>query len=102
MKNIVYHHDKIIVKTEDNIKDTETRLENMPDRAEHQSIEETIKNNESKTKNLIQQRKLKKFNYLKCKRNSTTEEKPQPTKHKTGFQKHMQPLNKIITILTPM
>ena len=31
--------------------------------------------------------KTKKFNYLKYKPNSTTEETPQPTKHKTGFQK---------------
>ena len=35
----------------------------------------------------MQQRKFKKFNYLKYKPNTTTEETPQPAKHETGFQK---------------
>ena len=62
-------------------------MENITEREECQSIEETIKNNEVNTKPLLQHRKFKKFNYLKYKPNSTTEETPQPTKHKTGFQK---------------
>ena len=49
--------------------------------------DKTIKNNEVNTKPLLQRRKFKKFNYLKYKPNSTTEETQQPTKHKTGFQK---------------
>lgn len=36
----------MVVKTQDNIQDTETQLKNMPDRKEYHSIEETIKNNE--------------------------------------------------------
>ena len=87
MKDIVAHCDKTIVKTEDNIKDTETHLKNITEREEYQSIEKTIKNNEANTKHLLQQRKFKKFNYLKYKQNSATKETPQPTKHKTGFQK---------------
>ena len=86
MKDIVAHCDKTIVKTEDNIKDTETHLKNITEREEYQSIEKTIKNNEANTKHLLQQRKFKKFNYLKYKQNSTTKETPQPIKHKTGFQ----------------
>ena len=86
-KDIVAHCDKTIVKTEDNIKDTETHLKNTTEREEYQGIEKTIKNNEANTKRLLQQRKFKKFNYLKYKQNSTTKETPQPTKHKTGFQK---------------
>ena len=87
MKDIVAHCDKTIVKTEDNIKDTETHLKNITEREEYQSIEKTIKNNEANTKHLLQQRKFKKFNYLKYKQNSTTKETLQPIKHKTGFQK---------------
>ena len=81
MKDIVVHCDKTIVKTEDNIKDTETHLKNITEREEYQSIE--------KGKRLLQQRKFKKFNYLKHKLNSTIEETPQPTKHETGFQKNI-------------
>ena len=58
----------MVVKTQDNIQDTETQLKNMPDRKEYHSIEETIKNNESKMKHLMQQKKFKKFNYLKIQR----------------------------------
>ena len=87
MKDIVAHCDKTIVKTEDNIKDTETHLKNITKREEYQSIEKTIKNNEANIKRLLQQRKFKKFNYLQYKPNSTTKEAPQPTKHKTRFQK---------------
>ena len=87
MKGIVAHGDKTIVKTEDNIKNTETNLKNITVREDYQNIEKSIKNNQANTKRLLQQRKLKKFNHLKCKPNSTTLETPQPTKQKTGFQK---------------
>ena len=83
MKDIVSCCDKTIVKTEDNIKDTETYLKHIIEREEYQSIEKTIKTNEANTKQLLQQRKLKKFNYLKYKQNSTAKEIPQPIKHKT-------------------
>ena len=86
MKDIVAHCDKTIVKTEDNIKDTERHLKNITEKEEYQSIEKTIKNNEANPKHLLQQRKFKKFNYLKDKQNSTIKETPQPTKHQTGFQ----------------
>ena len=56
MKDIVAHCDKTIVKTEDNIKDTETRLKNITEREEYQNIEKTIKNNEANTKHLLQQK----------------------------------------------
>ena len=65
MKDIVAHCDKIIVKTEDSIQDTETHLKNITEGEEHQSIEKTIKNNEANTKQFLQQRKFKKFNHLK-------------------------------------
>ena len=87
MKDIVAHCDKTIFKTEDNIKDTKAHLKNITEREQYQSIEKTMKNNEASTKHLLQQRKLKKFNDLKYKQNSTTKETPQPTKHKTRFQK---------------
>ena len=87
MEGIVAHCDKTIVKREDNIKDTETHLKNITETEDYQNIKKTIKNNEANTKPLLQQRKFKKFNYLKYKQNSTTKETPQPTKHKTGFQK---------------
>ena len=50
MKDSVAHCDKTIVKTEDNINDTETHLKNITERGEYQSIEKTIKNNEANTK----------------------------------------------------
>lgn len=53
-------------------------FEKIIEREEYQSIVETIKNNDIKTKSVIQQRKLKKINNLKYKPNSATE-------HKTGF-----------------
>ena len=53
IKDIVVHCDKTIVKTEDNIKDTETHLKNITEREEYQSIEKTIKNNEANTKHLL-------------------------------------------------
>ena len=86
MKDIVAHCDKTIVKTEDNIKDTETHLKNITEREEYHSIEKTIKNNKANTKHL-QQRKFKKFNYFKFKQNLATKETPQPTKYRTRFQK---------------
>ena len=69
-----------IVKAEDNIKDTETLLKNITEREEYQS-------NEGNHKRVLQQRKFKNFNYLKYMPNTITEETPQRTKHKTGFQK---------------
>ena len=62
-------------------------MKNITEGEEHQSIEKTIKNNETNTKQFLQQRKFKKFNHLKYKQNSATKETPQPIKHKTGFQK---------------
>ena len=87
MKDIVAHCDKTIFKTKNNIKDTKAHLKNITKREQYQSIEKTMKNNEASTKHLLQQRKLKKFNYLKYKENSTTKETPQATKHKARFQK---------------
>ena len=72
MNDIVANCDKTVVETEDDIKNTEAHLKNITEREEYQSIEETIKNNEANTKRLLQQRKLKKLNYLKYKPNSTT------------------------------
>ena len=80
MEKIVAYCDKTIVKTEDNIKDTETHLENVTERGKYQSIEKSIKNNEANTKRLLQQRKSKKFNCLKYEPNSTTEETLNPNK----------------------
>ena len=54
MKDIAARCNKTIVKTQDNIKDTETHLENIPEREEYQNIEETIKNNEANNKRLLQ------------------------------------------------
>ena len=51
MKDIVAHCDKTIVKTEDNIKDTETHLKNITEREEYQSVDKTIQNNEANSYN---------------------------------------------------
>ena len=102
MKDIVAHCNKTIVKTEDNIKDTETYLKNIAEREEYHSIEKTIKNNEANTKHLLRQRKFKKFNYLKYQQNSATKETLQLTKHKTGFQKIYASVVQSTKTLTPM
>ena len=60
MKDIVAHSNKTIVRTEDNIKDTETQLKNITEREEYQSIEKTIKNSEANTKHLLQNKKVQK------------------------------------------
>ena len=52
----------MIVKTEDNIKVTETHLKNVAERERYWSIEETVKNKEANAKLLLQQRKFKKLN----------------------------------------
>ena len=97
MKDIEANCDKTIVKTKDNIKDTETHLKNIiPD------TEKTINNNEANTKRLLQQRKSKKFNYLKCKANSATEETLNQLNIKQNFKKNMQVLYKVLTTLTPV
>ena len=54
---------------QDSIKDTETNLKNITEREDYQNNEKSIKNNQANTKRLLQQRKLKKFNHLKCKPN---------------------------------
>lgn len=43
----------------DNIKDTETHLENITEKEEYWNIEEIIKNSKANTKRLLQQRKFK-------------------------------------------
>ena len=52
MKDILAHCDKTIVKTEGNIKDTETHLKNIIERGEYQSIEKSIEYNEVNTKKI--------------------------------------------------
>ena len=52
MKDILAHCDKTVVKTEDNIKDTETHLKSIIERGEYQSIEKTIEYDEANTKKM--------------------------------------------------
>ena len=79
MKEIIVHCDKTIVTTEDNIKHIETHLKNTTERNEYQVIEKKLQNNEANTIRLLQQKIIKKFNYLKHKTISRTEETPQVT-----------------------
>ena len=104
MKDIVAHCDKTIVKTEDNIKDTETHLKNITEREKYQSIEKPIKNNEANTKHLLQKRKFKKFNYLKYQQNKIQQLRKHhnPLNTKQYFKKYMQVLYKVLTTLTPI
>ena len=53
MKIIVAHCDKTIVKTEDHIKDTETHLKDVTERQEYQSIEQSIKQDFKKHKQVL-------------------------------------------------
>ena len=52
MKDILAHCNKTVVKTEDNIKDTETHLKSIIERGEYQSIEKTIEYDEANTKKM--------------------------------------------------
>ena len=67
MKDIKAFSNKTIAKTEDNMNDTENRLKNIAEKEEYSNIVDAIKNNETNTKRLLQQRKFKKDNNLKHK-----------------------------------
>ena len=88
MKDSAAHCDKTIVKTEHNTKDTETHWKNITEREEYQSIEKKPSKTMKQTPNVsCNKDSSKKFNDLKYKPNSTTDETLKPTKHKIGFQK---------------
>ena len=67
MKDIASYCDKTITQTKQNIRETGTDLKNITAKEEYFQIEEPIKTNEAKTKRSLLQRKLKKFNSLKYK-----------------------------------
>ena len=79
MKEIIVHYDKTIVTTEDNIKHIETHLKIQQKVTNTRALKKKLQNNEANTIRLLQQEIIKKFNYLKHKTISRTEETPQVT-----------------------
>ena len=76
-----------IPQTKQNIREIETNLKNVTAKEEYFQIKKTIKTNEAKMKLFLYLCKFKKFNSLKYKPESTTEETLQPTKESTAFKK---------------
>ena len=87
MKDIASYCDKTIAQTKQNIRETGANLKNITAKEEYFQIEEPIKTNEAKTKRSLLQRKLKKFNSLKYKPETSREEILQQTKEPTAFKK---------------
>ena len=75
MKGIVKFCDKTISETAARINSTEKALKQSMEKEEVQKIKETISRNEEATKRILKQRKFKKFNYLKYKTDTETNQK---------------------------
>ena len=73
-KDIASYCDKTIAQTKQDIRETGTDLKNVTAKEEYFQIEELIKTNVAKTKRSLFQRKLKKFNSLKYKPETSREE----------------------------
>ena len=75
LMNDITYCEKTIEFTNESIKNTETALRNLTENQEFLNIEKILKTYIEATKRQLQQRKFKKFNYLKY--------KPQPIKEQT-------------------
>ena len=73
MKGITTYCEKTIKSTNESIKNTETTLKNLTENKEFLNIDEILKKNVEATKGQLQQRKFKKFIYLKYKPQLTKE-----------------------------
>ena len=93
MKQIVAYCDKTEQKTQKNITETETILQQQLKKEDYKKIKNTITSNETATTKLLERHKFKKFTSLKYKPKSavrtvvnnneggrTTQEQPRPTK----------------------
>ena len=93
LKQIVVHYDKTEQKTQKNINEAQTILNQQLNKEDYEEIKNTIISNETATKKLLRKRKFKKFLSWKYKPKSAvktvvnnnegsrkTEEQPRPTK----------------------
>ena len=76
MKDLATYCEKIIKSTNKSIKNTEATLRNLPKNQKFLNIDKVLKINLEATQRQLQQRKFRKFNYLKY--------KPQPIKERTS------------------
>ena len=88
MKEIVKFRDKTISKTTAHISSTEKALKQNMAKEEFQKIKETIFRSEEATKRVLKQRKFKKFNYLKHKPDTESNQKTLQT---TTIQDTLKP-----------
>ena len=79
MKDITTYCEKTIKSTNESMKNTETTLRNLTENHEFLNIDKILKTNVDVTKRQLQQRKFKKFNYLKYKTQPIKEETPAVT-----------------------
>ena len=75
MKEMITCYEKNIESTNESIKNTEATLRNLTENQESLNTGKILKTNVETIKRQLQQRKFKKFNYLKY--------KPQPKKEQT-------------------
>ena len=85
--DIASNCNRTIAQIKQNIRETETNLKSVTAKEEYFQIAETLKTREARTKRLLHQRRIKKFNSLKCKPETTREERVQPTKESTALKK---------------
>ena len=91
MKGIVKFCDKTISETAACINSTENTLKQNMEKEEFQKIKETISRNEEATKQVLKQRKFKKYNYLKHKPDNEGNQKHhKPQQYKIPWSQHMQ------------
>ena len=88
MKGIIKSCDKTISESAAHINSTENALKQNMEKEEFQKIKETISRNEEATKRVLKQRKFKKFNYLKHKPDTESNQKTSQT---TTMQDTLKP-----------
>ena len=91
MKWIVNFCDKTISETAAHINSTANALKQNMEKEEFRKIKETISRNEEATKQVLKQRKFKKYNYLKHKPDNEGNQKHhKPQQYKIPWSQHMQ------------
>ena len=98
MEDVIVFCDKTAAKVSSEISATESELNKKLQQEERQAIHETLKRNDGINRKFLQQKKNKKFNYLKSKPKQYRKpvrfflreypSKDKQNKHKTKFQKN--------------
>ena len=88
MKDIAQFCDKTINKNAKDIKNTESSLKKNASQSQYHAIQTEINANEDSTRNVLQQRKFKKYNNLKYKPKSTNQTRVQEEQEDLPHEKN--------------